>query len=484
MLEQSGNMSSEDKEKILSYLQNQIAQTDYQVDAYVFDEKGNKNPLRDAFVKINHYLEAFLSGAPEPRWIILSGVRGVGKTTLLSQLYSHSKLSNAQKIFLSVDQAIQYLGVSLNEILKTYEEILGSVFERLTKPIILFLDEVQYEKDWGIILKSLHDRSKKVFIVASGSSALSLQTNADVVRRAAFETLFPMSLTEYIKIKTGKLEIKPLGGEIRRSIFESSAAEEVFSSLKKLESRIIQYWTGIDRLEIEKYLKYGTLPFSIKLENEGLIYDQIKKILERVISVDIQQLEKFQPEIISKIPSVVYALAGSDIISIKSFSRTIGIHPSTLTEILEVLEKAEILTRVYPYGSSFSQVRKPSKYLFTSPAFRSMFFNFVGHINQWDAQKGKMLEDAIGLYLIKFLEHKINISLTYDSAQGGADFIIGFGDEKIIVEVGYGSKGFKQITSTAQKVKAKYGLSISSSPLSLSSDKTAVSIPLRAFLLI
>ena len=476
-------MVADKKEIILKYLQEQIAQADFRAKAYVLDEQNNKNPRRNCYVKLNKYLNDFLNGQTEIRWLAVSGFRGVGKTTLLSQLYFETTRPEISKLFLSVDQITQILGVSLIDVLTTYEELLGSVFERLEKPAILFLDEVQYDKNWAIALKTIFDRSKKVFIFATGSSAVTLQTNPDVARRMIFEKLFPMSFSEYIKIKDNKLEIKGLSGRLRKAIFESTSASNILTEIKTMEPSIKQYWLNIERLEVDRYIKYGTLPFAVKLKNEGLVYDQIKKILDRVISMDISQLGQFRNEIISKIPEILYAVAASDMLSVTHLARDLDIERPTLTQILSVLEKTETLLRIYPYGAHATQVRKPSKYLFASPAFRSMYYNFVGNIIGQKNYMGKLLEDTIGLYLTRCLVNK-NASLTYDSAQSGADFIIRLHEQNILMEVGLGEKGFAQIENTAQRVKAKYGIVISNAPLALNPDKTTLNIPLPYFLLL
>lgn len=41
-----------DKEKILSFLNKQIAQTNFRAKAYVFDEENKKRPQRNIFIKI------------------------------------------------------------------------------------------------------------------------------------------------------------------------------------------------------------------------------------------------------------------------------------------------------------------------------------------------------------------------------------------------------------------------------------------------
>lgn len=476
-------MTSEKKEKVVKYLQEQIAQADFRARAYVFDENNRKNPKRNCYVKLKMYLDVFMKGDTSIRWVTIPGFRGVGKTTLLSQLYFESLQNDMHRLYLSVDQVTQVLGVSLQDILSVYEELIGFSFERLDKPVVLFLDEIQYDKKWGIILKGIFDRSKKVFIFATGSSALSIQTNPDVARRAITEKLYPMSFTEYMKIKDNKYEIKGLSVEIRRAIFDSKDAYEVYINLKKLEPSVRKYWTGIERLEIDRYMKYGTLPFAIRLKNEGIVYDQIKKILDRVVSMDMLEISQFNRDILNKIPEVLYAISGYEVISVTNLSKDLDIHKSTLISILASLEKTETITRIYPYGAHPSQVRKPSKYLFTSPAFRSMYFNFIGNIINESSYMGKLLEDTVGMYFVRYLSNK-KASLVYDSSLGGADFFIKLGDQGIVVEVGYGEKNFKQIENTSKRIKSKYGIALSMSPLNLNQEKTAVTIPLSYFLLI
>jgi len=74
------------------------------------------------------------------------------------------------------------------------------------------------------------------------------------------------------------------------------------------------------------------------------------------------------------------------------------------------------LIKIYPYGSHIAQSRKPLKYLFASPAFRSMYYHMIGNIVSAENASGKLLEDTVD-YLKRFLNGKANASLTYDSAQ-------------------------------------------------------------------
>ncbi len=412
----------------------------------------------------------------------MTGFRGSGKTTLLSQLYYDTTTPEVYKLYLSVDQVVQYLNVSLQDILSVYEELIGTAFERLEKPVLLFLDEVQYDKEWALTLKTVFDRSKKVFIFCTGSSALSLQQNPDVARRAFTERLFSMSFTEYIKIKNNKFEDAGLAQELRKALYQSSSASEVHEKLKRLQPRVRRYWAGIEGLEVDRYMKYGTLPFAVKLKNEGLAYDQIKKIIDRVVSVDMAEEGQFRSDVMAKIPELLYIISASDTLSLTNVSSDLPLSRPILSEIISILEKTETIFRVYPSGSHVFQIRKPSKYLFASPAFRAMYYNFIGNVISENNYMGKLVEDVVGLYLIRYSWEK-NYSITYDAVQGGADFIYRILQKTIAIEASYGEKDFTQVERTISRASADYGLVVSMSPLGMNESKTAVCVPLTYFLL-
>jgi predicted AAA+ superfamily ATPase len=476
-------MDKEQKTKITNFLNDQISQAEFRARAYVFDDNNKKRPTRNIYVKLNKYLEDFLNGDSAARWVTLTGLRGSGKTTIISQLYWNTRTVDAYRLYISLDYVVQILGITLNDLLAVYEEMIGSFFEKTEKPIILFLDEVQYDEKWGITLKSVYDRSRKVFLLATGSAALTMNTNADVARRTIYEKLYPLCFTEFLKIKNEKFEEKGLAKEMRKAIFDSNNAKNCLHSIKLLEPAINKYFFGADRMDIDKYVKYGSLPFMVALKNEALVYDQINKTLDRIINNDVARTGRFGNEIISKIPAILYAVADMDQINYTKISSVFGISRPKVAEIFDVLEKTETLIKIYPYGSHIAQSRKPLKYLFASPAFRSMYYHMIGNIVSAENASGKLLEDTVGMYLKRFLNGKANASLTYDSAQGGADFIVSFGAKRVLIEVGAGSKDCRQLVNTAAKVKADYGFAVCNDELELL-EENILKMPLKYFLLI
>jgi len=474
-------------EKIKEYINEQIAQLDFRTNAYVFDNENKKRPSRNIFVKIQSHLDKFIAGNSAFRWVTLTGLRGAGKTTILYQLYYENKNIDGYFLALSMDEVVQTLNTSIIEIVENFEEIIGRSIANLDKPLFLFIDEVQYDSNWGIALKTIFDKSNKVFVFSTGSAAVLINMNADVARRAIYERIYPLSFTEFVKIKHNKFEEKGLALELRDIIFLGDSAKDVFLKLKEKEQKINKYYLNISRIDFENYLYYGSLPFMIALGNESIIYDQINKSLERVIYKDMPQIENLSTEVINKIPAILYSIADMDAFNFSSLASRFEISRIKVGEIFSILEKTEVIHRIYPYGSHFNQItKKPSKYLFSSPAFRAMYYKMIGNTISEENARGKLLEDLIGMYLYRFIDGYSEFSLVYDSAQGGADFIFKSHNNIIVIEVGVNKKESRQIVKTAEKIKANYGIVISEKNNQLEYDKeiNVVRVPLKYFILI
>ncbi|MCX6736937.1 MAG: DUF4143 domain-containing protein [Candidatus Parcubacteria bacterium] len=332
----------------------------------------------------------------------------------------------------------------------------------------------------------VYDRSNKVFVICTGSSAVSLQTNPDVIRRAIFEKLFPTSFGEFLMIKDEKYQVKDFKNNIKDALFFSESAKEAYDKLKNLEHPILNFWSEVDRHYIDEYLKIGTLPFAIKIKDEARIYQAIIVLLDKVINQDMQSLGRFDIKTISYIKRTLFLLAESEILSIQNLSKTLETSINTISNILEVLEYAELLIRVMPYGSNFKKVRKPSKYLFMSSAIRSAFLSVAGNPSIFNQQKGHLMEDIVAMTLYREFVATSRGALNYDSSKGGADFILTIAEKNIIpIEVGMGEKPNKQVRKTMKKIgSAKYGIVISKDSLTLLEDANVIKVPLDYFLLI
>lgn len=485
-------MDQEKNQKILSFLRDQIDVAPDVLRGYVVDGvSGESYPHRNLFVQLRQHARGFLSGNTYNRLMILSGLRGSGKTTLFAQLFFDlADVSVNRKLFISLDK-VRALGVSLIDALAVYEkEILNCFFEKLDSPVFLFLDEVQYDDNWALVLKTIYDRThnNKVCIFATGSAALKLQYGraaADIEgRRAQYEHLFPVSFTEYLKIKNGKFEEKGLAGDIRKVFTQSANADEFFTGMASLVPRAKRYWSDVNSLEVMRYLKYGSLPFVVSEKDLQKIHQRTYRVIERIIRGDIVTLGGFEVRTIAKIPEMLYVIAHSDIVSTDTLARNIGLSRPVVVDILRSMEKSEVLLRIPPSGSVSGRVRKPSRYTFWASSARAALFHTFGSTLSEEVNKGKFLEDVAALYLHRVFVSQNRWNLFYDPSANASDFMVTGGDRAIVFEVGFGGKDGKQVYKTMERINKKaFGVVVSSGDLRIDDTKKVAYVPIEMFLL-
>lgn len=469
------------------YIQRQLALGRQRLRKYIASPNGRVYPQRYIFIKTKQYLDIFLRTKAGKRWVIIPGLRGTGKTTILAQ--SHNYLykeygENINLIYFSLNEAVETLGSDLVDVLNEYERLLGESYEVLTKPTFILIDEVQSDPKWAPVLKALVDRTEKVFLVCTGSSAVHLQDTADVTgRRAVMERMYPMSFCEFEMVKNDVYPDKGLKKLILDALYNSRDAEECYARLSSLRLRVDQYWAKVDRSHWRYYLAAGSLPFVLTERSYADISDAILSNMDKVITKDLLQIGKFTQDTVPAIKRLLYILAESDAVSDNKLSEILKITRVTLNNIYDALVKAEVLIRIPPNGQQTTASKKPSKYLFMSPAIRSSLFYIAGSSDTASTREGRLLEDVTGLHFYRTFGALRHGEVVYDSTKGSADFLYKDGVSQIAIEVGKGLKDARQVNATMKRLKCRYGLTISVQPLMLSSDKQSVMVPWDFFAL-
>ena len=446
---------------------------------------------RQALEQIEGYLRDFQRSASS-QWLIMPGIRGVGKTTILSQLYLGLQAAPSRKFFLSLER-VRLIGGDMVETINAIEEIAGAKLESIREPLFIFLDEVQYVSDWALAIKVVFDRTPNVFIVCTGSSAIQLQTNADVARRSLKIFIHPLCFTEYAAMRQnveGRKITPPadnLRASVRESLFSSRSHLEVLSGLEAVRTQASEYWHQVDQADyIDDFMDFGTLPFTLNDSSEFSKRQRIDSMLRESLSEDIDTTSRFEGATKSLFPGLLSLLASSDTVSIGKLAGHLGLNQRTVVAMISALEQADIIHTIKPRGSAYKQIRQANKYLFTSPAIRTALC--LGGGRKADSLKGRLLEDVTGLYLKRIIgTYAPAAALEYDYSPGGADFIISYlnrADAPIAIEVGMRKRTAEQAHATLERISAKYALVISNVNLEIDTGKKAVFIPLSYFLLV
>ena len=483
--------------KAKQYVDRQIAKSTNMKNKLKDPHTGQAFKQRSTFLKLRKYYDDFSAGHRDTRWITILGLRGVGKTILTQQLFSHISCAKEHKLFVSVDK-IHEAGLTLKLVLDAYEARLGVSYGQLKHPIYLFIDEIHYEPRWVLMMKVLHDRNYKIFIVTTGSSIYSLHKslNADAARRIHIEQLHPMSFTEYMLFFKGLKPVTGLGKHLRHLMYEASNLQVAYQELQKLEPQIKSYYAQCKEVCqttysdcIKRYILQGNMPYCIHLTQRAVrlrTMSTIKNIIEKDLSV----LSSMRDSTLEKIEDILHGISNSSTLSARNLCSLHELSKATMSNILYALREANIVKRIFPYSSHKSQISKPAKYVFISPIYRDTLLNNqnLPSPTGYEDTKGLLLEDVIQLYLAVLLDKQrpnFEGKMYCDPSQGGADFIFGYQNSLVALEVGWQKRSAAQIHATFKRhAKCNRGIIISDADRSLKlySDNV-IGIPLSAFLL-
>ncbi len=481
-------MESIDKDTFIRYIFAKLAEAPTLARSYT-EIDGKRLRYRRVYLRIKKYVEDFLAGDVENRLIILPGLRGVGKTTILFQIYNYlwgqKRIEQDRILYFSTDELKTYLGGRIRDVINVFiQEIHRTSLVNLDREIFIFVDEAHFDKDWGQAVKIVYDQSKKVFIIVTGSSALNLELSVDVARRAKREIMFPMNFSEYMILKHKFFPPSGMTPSIRGLLFSpiKNLADGIRTT-NELRRKLITMDRPVEK-EWEDFLCFGGFPFGLRMSQMDT-HERIFSVIERVIEKDIFALQPFSTETRNTISRVIVFLAlqkpggTSDAKLADRLDRS----PTLIRSILDVLEKTHLVFSVKPYGGAGKLVRKPWKYYFLSPSINAAIRFKLGVYDIRDrVMLGILAENLIASYFFRMKETRnMPTGFFYAPEKEGVDFLLQTGTGDIIpVEVGIGKKDEGQIKKAITRYQSEHGVIISDEE-KITMENGIVRIPITEF---
>ncbi len=297
------------------------------------------------------------------RAVILMGPRRVGKTVMIHhavQALLNEGVPPESICYFSVDHPI-YSGLSLEKLLDYYGQSTGTDYK--SEPSYIFLDEIQYLRQWEVHLKSVVDTYSKIKAIASGSAAAALRMKSTESGSGRFTDFLlpPLTFYEYLQLldKTNLLE-GPSNKEPGRSFFQAK-------NIEQLNEQFLYY------------LNFGGYPeviFSPQIRSDPARFiksDIIDKVLLRDLPSlygigDIQELNYL---------FTTLAFNTANEISLGELSQNSGVAKNTIKRYIEYLEAAFLIKVVHRVDYNAKRFRRANffKVYLTNPSMRAALFS-------------------------------------------------------------------------------------------------------------
>lgn len=268
---------------------------------------------------------------PIRRTVVMSGARRTGKTTVMYQLIS-DLLNDGVKpqniLFFTFDHPV-IRAAGIEELISIYKNNISD-----DEKFYLFIDEVQFQKDWTNYLKMLYDLNPDMRSIATGSASSIVESDVRESGAGRWTVIKvpTLSFYEYCEIK---------------GINKNVDIENVFSihELPKQEqTRLIMALSDL-QIHMMKYLQVGgfpelvnseDIPYAQKLIREDVMDRAIKHDLPSVYEIrSVDELEKV---------FVYLCYTSSNIINMDAMSKEFeGVSKPTIDKYIRYLSEANLI---------------------------------------------------------------------------------------------------------------------------------------------
>lgn len=444
---------------------------------------------RNEFNQIKEYIDDFLNGNPFNRFLVLPGLRYVGKSTLLFQTYDYllrdRKIAPNQILYFSCED-LNYLGnYNIKDVVDLYlKEQHEKEIMSIDKNIFLLIDESQYDKNWAMAGKIIYDKTQKIFMIFTGSSALNLETNADAARRMMKIDINPLTYNQHLELKYNLSLNK--SNSLEKLIFEADT-NNIIKYEHETNTKLINtldYTTD----DWDNYFKYGGFPTLFYIKNMQEQQMRLTDIIYKIINNDIPNIRNFTTENQTNIFRVLsfLALQRSNDISYDKISKHLQTSKANVKNILDTLEKSNLIFHIEAYGTSSRRMKKAWKYYFATSSLKNALASLLVNTSiKRQEYEGILLENHIASILHNFTSKNIYYYMYYDSNKENVDFLVKREFENPIpIEVGRGKKDKKQVVNAMNKYDSSHGIIISNTTTRLYEEDDIIYIPYKTFSLI
>ena len=223
-------------------------------------------------VSRDKYLEKLDSVFENKDIIFLTGLRRVGKTSILKNFISlliHKKDIKPQHIFYITLDLIALSSMTINEILKEYKKL---HLIPSSQKVYIFLDEVTSKENYQQELKNIYDLENMKVYASSSSASLLKDKNAYLTGRQRVIEIMPLDFEEYLIFKN--ITIKKSDAYLKESYFENYMSDGGMPEYILTED--ISYIQNlIDNIIYKDIIAYHNI------KNESVIRDFYKLLMER-----------------------------------------------------------------------------------------------------------------------------------------------------------------------------------------------------------
>ncbi len=332
-------------------------------------------------IERSKYLKELITNQDKKEIVFLTGLRRIGKTTILKQIIKHliQKVDSKRILYLTLD-FISFKGKTIHELVQEFRKIHE---HKISEKIFLFLDEVTQISEFEKELKNLYDLENVKIYASSSSASLMKSKNSFLVGRSRIIEILPLDFEEFMAFKNIKTS--------------------------KQDKHLIDKY-------FEDYLRIGGLPEYVLTED----ISHIKNTVEQIMYKDIIALHDIKDkESVEKLFLLFCERVGKRLTYTK-IARILSISVDTVRRYTDYFRDVFLFFTIEKHAKSLNErIIAPKKIYIADIGIRNVFVGFK--------DKGALFENLV------FLKIKDKNPQYFYENEKEIDFIV----DKTAIEVKY-----------------------------------------------
>lgn len=364
------------------------------------------------------------------RFAVLSGMRRVGKTTILYQIIDHlidRGINPGNILYATFDNPILKL-VNVENVLSIYEGMYPIEGTRY----ILF-DEVQYTENWELWMKVIYDSRKDIRLIATGSASPILERGAADSGTGRWSVLKIPTMSFYEYCRLLGLDLPVLEDELRLSELQGFSSAQLGSLMDK--------FTPLQN-HFNRYLMIGGFPELVLSDDDVYAQRMLREdVVDKVIKRDVLSLFNIRSPLLMEKLFLYLCMNSTEIFNATTAAKELeNTSITTVESYIKALEMSNLIYLAKPMdvGSKGALKGKP-KIFIADAAIRNAVL-MIDDVLSDEKELGAMVETTVYKHMVSFYQGspaQLGYFRKAKNNQKEVDVVVELPRQKILCEVKY-----------------------------------------------
>ena len=328
------------------------------------------------------------------RFAVLSGMRRVGKTTILYQIMEHlidEGINPKNILYATFDNPILKL-VNVENVLSIYEAMYP-----IEGMKYILLDEIQYTENWELWMKVVYDSRKDIRLIATGSASPVLEKGSADSGTGRWSVLkIPtMSFYEYCRLLELDQPVLP----------EDLHLSELWNRSPAQLGDLMNQFTPLKN-HFNRYLMVGGFPELVLSDDDAYAQRMLREdVVDKVIKRDVLSLFNIRSPLLMEKLFLYLCMNGTEIFNATTAAKELeNTSVATIESYIKALEMSNLIYLAKPMdvGSKGSLKGKP-KIFIADAAIRNAVLMIDDALSD-ETELGVMVETTVYKHMLSFYQ--------------------------------------------------------------------------------